>query len=269
MRAMEYHIISGSVIETRRCWMPDSIVKVRGQRKAGNSSLAKIRQNERSAVQRLARILNCNFGEGLMLVTLKYADDRLPQDYTQLKKNGSKFIRQLRATARMHKVGLAYVMINANWSPKKDCEARLHHHIVMPVELFPYLDKLWPHGEMHIKRVSSPGDLSTLAAYLIANTNGLDAGENKWVSARGMEKPIYTEPKPVDAIDSIEPVPNTSIVEAVQYVDREEGYITSTYIRAVCHEKIKVRGGQIVLPRKKKKGKMPVTMDRAIWEDDE
>lgn len=43
MQKMEYHIISGKVIETRRCWMPDnrSKRKVRGQKVAGSTSVQK------------------------------------------------------------------------------------------------------------------------------------------------------------------------------------------------------------------------------------
>lgn len=271
MKAMEYHIISGKVVETRRCYLPvrDGSIKVRGQRKAGNSSIKKIELNERGAVNKLGRILNTNFENGFKFVTLKYGKDRLPDDYEQLKKNAAAFCRKLRKWCRKHGVDFKYVLINANWSPKRDAEARLHHHIILPADISAdFLEELWPADEMHIKVVHNPGDLTSLASYLIANVHGLEAGEKKWTTSRGMEKPIYTEPKPVDDIDSIQQLPNTSVIEAKQYTD-EDGYVMSSYIRAICREKIKVRGGMVILPRRSKKDKMPLTLDMAVWQDDE
>lgn len=268
---MEYHIISGKVVETRRCYLPcrDGSIKVRGQRKAGNSSLKKIELNERGAVNKLGRILNTNFTNGFKFVTMKYSKERLPEDYEQLKKNAGVFCRKLRAWCKKHEQDFKYVMVNANWNPKHDCKARLHHHLILPVDISTdFLEELWPADEMYIKVVHNPSDLTALAKYLIANVHGLAAGEKKWTTSKGMEKPIYTEPKPVEDMDSIEAVPGTSVLEAAQYTD-EDGYVTSSYIRAICREPIKVRGGMVIFPKKRKKGKMPLTLDAALWEEDE
>lgn len=63
VRLVEYRIISGPVIEIRRCRMAVGAQpgRRRAPRKAGASSLKKIMQNEKAAVQRLARIINANF----------------------------------------------------------------------------------------------------------------------------------------------------------------------------------------------------------------
>jgi len=271
MRAMEYNIISGKVIETRRCYLPcrDGSIKTRGQRRAGSSSAAKIERNERGAVNKLGRTLNTNFEKGFKFVTLKYSNERLPESYEELKRNGSKFCRKLKAWCEKNGIEFRYVMINANWSPKRDCEARYHHHIILPIDISTdELEELWPAGEMYVKIVHNPSDLTSLADYLIRNVHGLGAGEKKWTTAKGMDKPIYTEPKPVDDLDSIEPIPNSSIVAAAQFTD-EDGMVIASYIRAICHERVRVRGGMVIFPKKRKKDKMPVTMDQAIWERDE
>lgn len=80
VRLVEYRIISGPVIEIRRCRMAVGAQpgRRRAPRKAGASSLKKIMQNEKAAVQRLARIINANFGAGDLWLTLKYSDARLP-----------------------------------------------------------------------------------------------------------------------------------------------------------------------------------------------
>ena len=248
---MEYHIISGKVIETRRCWMTArSGTKVRGQRKAGNTSARKIAANEQEAVKRLARILNTNFSEGFLFVTLKYSKENLPPDYPSAGVVLDKFLRAARGLYRKeHEDVFRYVKVNANWSPKRKAPARLHHHVVMSPASLDMLEKLWPAGEFHVKRVSNPGDLTTLASYLIANVEGLEPGQKKWSCSKGLDKPIYTEPKPVEDVETVEPLPNTQVVEANQTTD-EDGLVSGSYMRCLSRERIKVRGGQVVMPRK-------------------
>ena len=65
-KLMEYHIISGRTVETRRTWLPSgpTVRKKRGIRRAGASSLKKIKANEKSCVMNLAR--SSNFLERLL-----------------------------------------------------------------------------------------------------------------------------------------------------------------------------------------------------------
>lgn len=97
---MEYKIISGNVVEIRRTYMhvrSESGKKKRGQRIAGNTSKRKIRANEREAIKCLARTLNANLVKGWLLVSLKYDDEHLPEDYSALEESGRKFLRAFRA----------------------------------------------------------------------------------------------------------------------------------------------------------------------------
>ena len=268
---MQYYIISGKVIEERRCYMPvQKEHRIRGQRKAGSTSLRKIQLNERESVARLARTLNTNFVDGLMHVVLKYDQERLPENYEQLEKNMTKFLRSARkAYKNLHGEELRYVAVNANWSPSKNRPARFHHHLVLPVTSMDVIAELWPHGQFYIRRVNTPGDLTTLAAYLIANVSGLEPGKKAYSTSKNMLKPLFTEPKPVDDIDSIEPLPNTSILDARQTVD-EDGYTCGSYMRCITMEPVKVRGGMIILPKKKSKKNVPASISmEAIQNDDE
>jgi len=261
---MEYHIISGSVIETRRCWMEQGRKKqVRGQRKAGASSLSKIKANEKEQVRRLARILNANFGGGLLFVTLKYSNERLPADYKAAKENMAKFLRAARKRCGKFK----YVGVTANWSPKRNRPARLHHHIVMDIADMDILAELWPEGEFHVKVIRSPRDLSDMAAYLCANVHN-EPGEKTWSACKGLEKPVYTEPKEIEFVDGIQQLPNTAVLAAEQTTS-EDGDITGSYMRVWTFVPVKVRGGQIVLPRRSKKQMMPLTIDEAVYQNDE
>jgi len=84
-RLVEYKIISGNVMETRRSYMalrskPGEKSK-RAPRVAGNSSEKKIKANELSSARELARVLNCNFRAGDVHIVLKYPGDTVPATF--------------------------------------------------------------------------------------------------------------------------------------------------------------------------------------------
>lgn len=253
MRAMEYHIISGRAIETRRSYMSGRPKKQRGMRRAGTSSVKKIACNERDTVKALTRLLHCNFWKGFLFVTLKYSNDRLPKSYEEAQKVQERFLRKLRGEAK--KTGmdkLRYIAVTANWS-KHDCPARLHHHMVLPPEVsLDTLRRIWPEGEIYIETVSNPGNLSGLAVYLLRNVHGLEPGKKKYSPAKGMDKPVYTEPKAVDEVEGVQALPGTYVVAAENTKD-EDGRVVGSYIMAMAQEPPKVRGSMVILPKKPKR----------------
>ena len=100
---MEYKIISGRTTEIRRTMMPfrEKGQKVRrGTRVKGKTSHRKILANEREAVKNLARILNCNFRQGDMWITLTYPENTLPAGREDAKKDLEKFLRKCREAYR-------------------------------------------------------------------------------------------------------------------------------------------------------------------------
>lgn len=251
---MEYHIISGNVVETRRSVLPCRATpkKTRGTRKAGNSSVKKINQNERAEILRLARSLNSNFGEGGYFLTWKYPDEKLPADYAAAKKDGEKMMRKLRLLCQKEGVELKRILVTANWKPQWDKPARLHHHLIINKIPLSIIQQLWPDGEIYIESLKK-GDLSGLAAYLCDNVRFEDGySGRKWSPSQNLEKPIYTEPVPVSAPD-IEPMPGaTEIVQEPTY--NEDGKQIGAYMRCTLLARPEIRGGRVILPKKKKRG---------------
>lgn len=254
-KAMEYHIISGRVIETRRCWLPcrEEGKKQRGTRVAGSSSARKIALNEKEAVKRAARTLNANFGEGFLFVTLKYSPARLPASYEDAGRDLDKFLRGARAAYRKTTgKALRYFAVVANWSPKHQRRERLHQHIVLDMASLDALASLWPEGEFYALRVKHPGDLTKLAAYLLDNVHELPAGKKKYRTAKGMEKPVYTEPVEVSDVEGVIPLPDTAVVDG-EPTYNEDGRVVGSYIRAVAQRPPKVRGSMVILPKRGKR----------------
>ena len=257
-KLVEYKIISGRVVEVRRSWMPMG----RGQKKpragriAGNTSEKKIAANERAAVERLARILNCNIERGWIFVTLKYDDAHLPADMDGLKKSAKKFLKKLRTAFKAeHGRTLRYITVNATRSTKHGGPARYHHHIVMEAVSADLIRSLWHGGGSVIcEDIDNRADHTALAVYLSRNTERAERGERSWETSRGnLAKPIFTEPEEVNSIDGIAALPG-STVAAMSRTETEDGQAQSSYIRCVLPEKPEVRGGRVILPKTRKRG---------------
>lgn len=252
---MEYHIVSGTVIETRRSYLParNGASKKRGTRRAGASSAKKISANERQESLRLARILNTNFGgKPGYLVTLKYDDARLPESYEALCDNGSKLMRKLSSLCKKADITLLRVLINANFSPKYQRPARYHHHVIINELPLDMLRKLWPEGQLHIRTLER-GDLTELASYLVANVNDIGAGKKKWACSKNMEKPTFTEPVEVDELDGIQaPAGAVQTVQSPTY--DEDGRQIGSYMRCLLPAPPVIKGNRVIIPKPPKRG---------------
>ena len=253
-KLMEYHIISGAVIEIRRSYLPvrNGATKKRGCRRAGASSAKKISANENQEILRLARILNSNFGEGGYLVTLKYDNSLVPQSYDELCEKGSKLMRKLSTLCKKENLSLKRVLINANWSPKRQAPARLHHHLVINELSLDLLKKLWPEQQLHIRTLEK-GDLTELASYLLANVHEIGAGKKKWACSKNMDKPVFTEPEEVSELDGIQAPAGAANITQIPTYD-EDGRQIGSYMRCTLSAPPVIKGSRVIIPKPPKRG---------------
>ena len=256
-RLMEYKIISGRVIETKRSWFSmNDCFKPRGTRRAGSTSEKKIRANEKSSIRNLARVINCNFEAGDVFATLSYDGDHYQPDldYEKAKEQLKKFRAKLRKIyARETGNALKAIWVTANWSPHKDAPTRLHHHMVLPEDATEIARVIWQEfggaGTFKMEGLDGRGDHTDLASYMSENVHGRPAGENKWSCCRGMDRPIYTEPVEVADMEDMQPDYDSTIKD-VEEIRDDDGQLIGKYMRCLLRERPRVRGGQVVLPKK-------------------
>ena len=271
-RLVKYYIISGRTVEEKRSWIPlgPTYRRPRGTRRAGASTLKKIKANERSCVLNLARTINCNFGVGDWFIALKYDDAHYPtgtatdpdqrreEEYQAAKAIlTKKFLPKLRKEyEKQTGKKLPAVWVTANWSPRHKHWSRIHHHIVLPNDALPIAEKIWKRfgglGTVHPEPMTNEGDYTKVAQYMIDNVQGRPSGENKWSSCRGMLKPVITEPVEVSDVEGVQPLEGGIIKDVMHYQD-EDGRTVSAYLRQTLPEKVKIRGGQIVLPKRRRR----------------
>lgn len=268
---MEYKIVSGKTVETKR-----SLLSVRSKmepkprrapRVAGNSSEKKIKANEKSSALELARGMNSTMKPGDVHFSLKYDDDaHLPGrdaehplgTYEAGKAAMKKFLDEVRrAFKKEFGRNPKMFWVTGNWSTKYKKPARIHQHLVIERDALTIVINLWgrvasPEADW-ITFLDSSGDYSNLAAYLVDNVHNVPPNTRKWHASRNVSRPTYTEPVPVDDVEGIQPEKNSVVKDYVASVD-EDGRVISTYMRCVLPVAPKVRGGKLIIPRTEKRG---------------
>lgn len=253
---MEYKIISGNVVETRRSYLSvrDTTQPSKGQAKkvAGHTSARKIAANEQESVRQFARIINTNYRAGDGHLVLKYDNDHLPPSYEDAEADLKRYFARLRYEIR--KRGLVMPVLSwvtANWRPKHRCPARLHHHVVVPASVIELARSLWQGGGFSMETLDGRGDHTDLAAYMIDNVHDRP-GKHSWHTTRNAARPIVTEPEPVANIEDVQPEKG-AVIKAHEKSTDEEGHVTSTYLRCLLPYRPYVRGGKVVKPALKKR----------------
>lgn len=174
----------------------------RGRGKKKQVSAPKQRNlNDKNAKRYFTQLVNSNFEEGDLLVTVTYA--QLPATYEEAEKEAANYIRRI--SHRRKKMGLnplKYVMIT-EFKTKKDGEkpVRVHHHIIMNGGLDRNeVENLWrkpkKKGQKQGDRIGfvntknlQPNDygLEALSRYLTKGQNG----KKRWSSSHNLERPEY------------------------------------------------------------------------------
>ena len=273
-KLMKYYVISGRTVEEQASLLSSKAdrKKPRGIRRAGSSSESKIKANERSSVQRLARGIACNFSAGDGFVTLKYDASHYPgsqnaaenvpgsEGYEKAAGDLTRFLRKLRSLYRKQTgKALPGFWETANWNPKKEGgrPARLHQHLVIPSDAVWMVRALWPafggEGTVIVKDLDSDPDRTRLAEYMVGNVHGKTPGMKGWSGSRGMDKPVLSEPVEIDSVDELQP-PKGAVIKEAREITDEDGIVVGKYLRYVLPAPPKYRGGQIVLPRAPKRG---------------
>lgn len=244
---MEYSIISGRVKETRRVRMspPEEKAKRRGTRCKGASTRAKILRNEQETVKRLARLINCNFGEGDLWLQLLYPAGEEPATLEEAKEIITKKLRRI---AALHKKRtgekLRWILVDSNTDPRTGAETVIHHHLVMDRLAWEDVTAEWPEGRISYRLLDNRGDYTGIAKYMI--DNAARGSKNRWRCSQGLKKPIYTVPVAIDEEllgEKITPPKGAEVRESVCSLDEESGG-RSSYLRCVSPaEKTRARAG--------------------------
>lgn len=150
-------------------------------------------ENMRNAIKKLTRILNCNFVDGDLWVTLTYKKDRRPNP-KEAKREFHNFIQRVGHRFKKNKRILKWVTVT-EYENKA-----IHHHLVISnpdgLDVVKIIREQWKqNGVVHIVPLYSQGQYKDLAEYMVKETDKTfrkkDGGQmQRWSASRNMKKPM-------------------------------------------------------------------------------
>ena len=196
--------------------------------------------NEHTAEKRLARILNCNFLPGDVLLTLSYAEDAVPDSREQAEADLTAFLRRMKyQTAKAGGKLDAYVAVTSDMDGSTGEVKRVHHHVVLKASAIRMengllyagkadLVRLWGKGGAYIRTLHDQPDLTPVAAYLMRQVRRIP-DKSKYKAARGMKKPVIVDEEIVSGTRELRAPKGARVLYKAAYEPGRPQYIR--YVR--------------------------------------
>lgn len=146
--------------------------------------------NDKNARKKVQRLINANFKDGDLYITLTYDDKHLPKSMEEALKNMKNYIRRI--NYKRKKIGLKqakYIYVTEFDENKK---IRFHHHLIIDGDLaMDIVESTWKFGKWNKCSRTAPDEegLSKLASYLVKDPKG----KKRWCSSKNLKKPIETK----------------------------------------------------------------------------
>lgn len=163
-------------------------VPIEGRVKRDNSKAQK-NLNDKNARKYVERLLNENFNDSDIWVTLTYGAGQEPQDMNEAVKNMQNYIRRVNYQRKKRELPPAKYIYITEWSP--DAEIRWHHHLVMDGLLdMDTVESTWKKGRRNETRRLDKDEygLTGLSNY-ITKEKDRKKGEKRWNSSQNLKQP--------------------------------------------------------------------------------
>lgn len=216
-------IISGDVIEIEEytCYASQAKTYSRGMNQ-NETDEEKTERNHRDSMKKLARLINCNFKEGDLFITLTHAERVTEEEADKALTN---FLRRLKRYRKKHDLPeLKYVA-------RTECEKkREHHHLIINSMGMDEINELWKLGRVMISKLEPGGDYTGLAVYVMKEE--AKPQKRKWRSSKNLDRPIVTVKKlKAEKGRKLYPPKGYKVVESYEYFSSYNG--ASSYLKAV------------------------------------
>lgn len=172
--------------------------------------------NDKNARKYVERLINENFGDDDIWMTLTYDDEHLPPDgdINAAIKNMQNYIRRVNYQRKKRGLDSAkYVYVTA-YNP--DAEIRWHHHIVMDGKMdMDTVEACWKQSSRNeVRRLKKDENgLSGMANYIVSEKNRVPS-EKRWNSSQGLRDPR------IKVVHSKRPVAGAAYKKIGTYVDK-------------------------------------------------
>lgn len=162
-----------------------------GRRMKKDNSKAQRKLNDKNARKYVERMVNANFNNHDLWITLTYDDEHLPPDgdVKTAQKNVKRWIGRINYERQKRGLGNArYIYITAY---NKGEEIRWHHHVIMDGDMdMETVEKCWKQSSRnkirHLQK--DENGLSGVTNYIVAEKNR-NCGERRWNSSKNLKDP--------------------------------------------------------------------------------
>lgn len=204
-------------------------------------------ENARQAVRVAARILNCNYCQEDILLTLTYSDEEHERLFAEMEQDATLEKARKLLAGKMEKIRrkLRGGVVMRTFAVTSDMDGetgelvRVHHHVVVTADAVQALADNWGYGLVHTEKLYKQDDYTPLAAYLLGQVRHRE-GKKKYSCSRNMVKPKVEEQVLAEAPDNeIRVQPGAKVLDRTPY---REGTL-SQYVRYKRKPKAAKRGG--------------------------
>lgn len=181
--------------------------------------------NDKMAMKQMVRIINTNFGQDDLYITLTYPDKILPTE-AQARKDMSNYIRRLKtARKKLNLPELKYLYVIEFVSEEEAVysrKVRIHHHLIINKMDRDLAEEIWksakPKARAESRRLQ-PDDfgLEGVARYL----GKWKKGKKRWYSSRNLKKPKVNS--------SVTKLSKRKVEKIAREPDRWQGLFESMY----------------------------------------
>ena len=179
----ETKIISGDIIELIKAYAPRTPGKkiARGKNVKASAEVQRDK-NYKNRQLRLNRLINANFTNKDIFLTLSYSDGGLPCSYEAAMRLLKNFLRRLKYHRK--KSGLPDLKYIAVTEYKNQ---RCNHHIVLNSMSLDVIENLWGKGWVNLKRMWSRDDFRGLTNYITKEDK--EPNKRGWIPSTNLEQP--------------------------------------------------------------------------------
>ncbi len=144
--------------------------------------------NNKNAQKKVIRLVNTNFNNNDLMVTLTYDNKHLP-NYGEARRDIQNYIKRLKRYRK--KMGLSELkyLYTIEFAEEESKKVRVHHHIIINNMERDVVEELWGKGYANAKKLKKDDfGLEGMARYIAKDLNGT----RRWSCSRNLKQPKVT-----------------------------------------------------------------------------
>lgn len=190
MAYREKRIYSGKVLEVEIYYVSEKERKRHRREKTKESTPKQKNLNDKNAKKHLIRLINTNFTNKDLSVTLTYDDENYPASEEDAKKDVVNFLRRVKRHCKKNNIpDLKYIAVIEYKDPSEhQKKVRIHHHLIISGDIDrDDVEKLWKKGRANADRLKADENgYEALARYISKDPRG----NKRWTQSRNLKQPI-------------------------------------------------------------------------------